>query len=565
VAEDLLIEAEAFQSYGGWVLDPQFLDVMGSPYLLAHGLGRAVDDAETTIDIKQAGRYRVWVRTKDWVPSHHPGRFRLLVNNQPLATTFGCEGRGWIWQDGGLVRLPSGTTRITLRDLTGFDARCDAVFFTSDLESRPPSNANNPMSRWRRALLRIPETPPSAGDFDVVVVGGGIPGCAAALAAARLGLQVALIQNRPVLGGNASPEIGITPRGELRSIVREVAGADRERVIRAEPRIKLYLGWHAMRAAKQENRITSVDAQDTRTGGELRFHAPVFIDCSGVAAVGALAGAEYRLGREARSEFGESLAPEQADSMHHGNTVVFATEVADQPASFPEVPWARKVAGDYAELGGQVVGGQDNIGGLTHFWEYGQWLDPFADAERIRDHLLCAVYGTFANVKAKYPGGAANLRLKWVGYVPAGGESRRLIGDYILTENDIRSQMPFDDAVATCSGHICLHYPGEKYDFRLGDWKFVPVGTYFIPYRCLYSKNVSNLLMAGKHISVSHIAGASTKTMLNGGQMGVATAAAAYLCQKHRTTPRDVHRNHLAELQSIVAEQGEYKNVFRRH
>jgi hypothetical protein len=454
--------------------------------------------------------------------------------------------------------------KLALHDLTGFDGRCDAVFFTSDMDAIPPKHPDETMSRWRRTLLRIPETPPSAGNFDVVVVGGGIPGCSAALAAARLGMEVAFIQNRPVLGGNASPEIGIMPRGELRSIVKEVAGNERERVIRSEKRIKLYLGWHALRAKTQRDGIISVDAQDTATGRELRFAAPIYIDCSGVGAVGFMAGAEFRMGREARNEFNESLAPEQADSMHHGNTVVFGTEVVDHPVLFPDVPWARAVAGDYAELGGQVVDGRDNIGGLTHFWEYGQWLDPFADGERIRDHLFCALYGTFANVKAKYPKGAANLALKWVGHVPAGGESRRLVGDYILTENDIRGQVPFDDAVATCSGHICLHFPGDAYDFRLGDWKFVPVGTYFVPYRCLYSRNVKNLLMAGKHISVTHIAGGSTKTMLNGGQMGVATAAAAYLCCKHRTTPRGVYQDHLAELQMIVAEQGEYKDAFRR-
>ncbi len=225
---------------------------------------------------------------------------------------------------------------------------------------------------------------------------------------------------------------------------------------------------------------------------------------------------------------------------------------------------AQRIAGDFAELGGQVVDGNDNILGLTHFWEYGQWLDPFADAEKIRDHLFCALYGTFANVKARYPKKMANLRLEWMGHVPAGGESRRLMGDYILTENDVRGQTAFDDAVATCSGHICLHFPGDQYDFRLGEWKFVPVGTYVIPYRCLYSRNVDNLLMAGKHISVSHIAGASTKTMLNGGQMGVATAAAAYLCRKHQTSPRGVYQHHLAELRAIVAEQGEYRHVFER-
>ena len=159
----------------------------------------------------------------------------------------------------------------------------------------------------------------------------------------------------------------------------------------------------------------------------------------------------------------------------------------------------------------------------------------------------------------------ANLELERVGHVPAGGESRRLIGDYILTENDIRSGKVFPDAVALCSGHFCLHYPGDKYDFRLGDWKLIPVplftGAVPLP---LLPKNIENLLMAGKHISVSHIAGSATKTMLNGGQTGVATGAAAFLCKKYLTTPRAVQRNHIKELQEVVAEQGQYKDSLKR-
>jgi hypothetical protein len=137
------------------------------------------------------------------------------------------------------------------------------------------------------------------------------------------------------------------------------------------------------------------------------------------------------------------------------------------------------------------------------------------------------------------------------------------MGDYILTENDIREQTAFPDAVATNSGHFCLHFPGAKYDFRLGDWKWIAVKPYSVPFRCLYSRNVENLMMAGKHISVSHIAGSSTKTMLNGGQHGVAVGAAALLCKKYKTTPRGVYQQHLAELRDIVFERGEHKDAMK--
>ena len=152
---------------------------------------------------------------------------------------------------------------------------------------------------------------------------------------------------------------------------------------------------------------------------------------------------------------------------------------------------------------GQVIHDHDNEGGLTHFWEYGQQLNPFQDTEEIRDHLFCAIYGTFATAKRLNPETYANLELLRIGHVPAGDESRRLMGDYILTENDVRSGKVFSDAVALRSGHFCLHYPGDQYDFRLGDWKFVAVPLFTVPFRCLYSKNIDNLLIATFALTVT--------------------------------------------------------------
>ena len=192
----------------------------------------------------------------------------------------------------------------------------------------------------------------------------------------------------------------------------------------------------------------------------------------------------------------------------------------------------------------------------THFWEYGQWLDPYTEAEYIRDHLLCAIYGTFSNVKTLEPDTYANLELEWVAFVPGQGEFRRYKGDYILTETDIREHRHFPDAVVQNSGAFCLHYPrDEKYDFRLKDWKWdTRDGKPFeVPFRCLYSASIGNLMMAGKHISVTHIAGSVTKFMGNGGQHAIATAAAAFLCKKYDVSPRKIHDSHLAELQDMVA------------
>jgi len=577
-AADVLIEAEGFEKRGGWVIDPQFMDVMGSSYLLAHGLGRRVENARAQHTFAEGGTYYVWVRAKDWVPSHHPGRFRVLINGKPLPVELGANGKDWNWERCGRVEIKEGPVTIELKDLTGFDGRCDAIFFTTDAKNTPPAEPNEEMQAWRRKLLGLPEKPVNAGKFDVVVVGGGIAGCAGALTAARLGCRVALIQNRPVLGGNASTEVGLGPKGHLGkrgSLVAELVKRKHDgdlmarELLEAEPTVWLFLNHHANAVVMDGSRIVAVDAVHTGSGVRRRFRAPVFIDCTGRAAIGLLANAETRFGREARAEFNESLAPEKADKMTHGNTITFRTRMAKQPVPFPDVPWATAVAKDYADLGGQIVrpgresgpgpavgGGKGKGSRLTHFWEYGQWLDPNADAEAIRDHLLCAVYGTFANVKRMAPQRYANLAFDWVGHVPATGEYHRLVGDYILTENDIRKARKFPDAVAINRLPFCLHYPGhKKYDFRLGRWQWIRTPPYQVPFRCLYSRNIANLMMAGKHISVTHIAGSSTKVMLNGGQHGLAVGAAAALCKKYNATPREIRQKHIKELQELIAQQ----------
>ncbi len=278
-----LIEAEDFDDYGGWVLDSQFEAQMGSPYLLAHGLGRPVANATTVATIPNSGEYTVWVRAKDWVPSHHPGRFLLSINGVPLKAEFGANGQDWSWQSAGEVVLDKGSVTVALHDLTGFDGRCDAIFLGVD--ATPPPNGVDAASRaWRKRLRGLPEHPVDAGDYDVIVVGGGVSGCAAALTAARLGQRVALIHDRPVLGGNASVEIGLMPRGAQGKVLKELSARTQDgdlvalSLLEAEPTAKVFLQHRIIAAVKNGDRIESVDAVKARGGVERRFRARIFID-----------------------------------------------------------------------------------------------------------------------------------------------------------------------------------------------------------------------------------------------------------------------------------------------
>ena len=213
--ENIWVEAEQFENTGGWVIDPQFVGQMGSSYLLAHGLGEPVETATTTIKFKQQGKYHIWVRTKDWSPfPQGPGKFQIKINNDTIKEIFGGNGVGeWHWQYGGTIAIDNLAVDISLIDLTGFEGRVDAIYFSKKKEE-PPS-ATKELHSFRKKMLNLPLNPIDEGAFDLVVIGGGIAGICASIQAARLGLKVALIQNRPVLGGNNSSEIRIPLQGNM--------------------------------------------------------------------------------------------------------------------------------------------------------------------------------------------------------------------------------------------------------------------------------------------------------------------------------------------------------------
>jgi len=437
-ADQVLLEAENFDDIGGWVVDQQFMDQMGSPYLLAHGLGDPVRDAVTTARFASAGKYRLWVRTRDWVAPWHasgePGRFRVIVGGQTLSTTFGVEGAQWHWQPGGTVKIPAKQVKVALHDLTGFEGRCDAILFS--LDSLPPPNKEPQMTEFRRKLLGLPAKPADAGTFDLVVVGGGMAGTCAALSAARLGLSVALVQDRPVLAGNNSSEVrvwlngarNLKPWPRVGDIVAELEPKRRAHpgtaeiyedqrridVVRAEKNIKLMLGWRVNAAETADGRVTSVTAQDAITGRRVRLHGTLFADCTGDAALGFLAGAEL----------------EMTAKGHMGPTNLWSVVDTGKPSPFPRCPWACDLSSKPFPSDLRALG--------QWFWESGFDRNPIAEAERIRDTNFRGMYGAWdalKNVQKRF----ANYRLGWAAYVAGKRESRRLMGDVLLCKEDFVS------------------------------------------------------------------------------------------------------------------------------
>ena len=567
--DSLLLEARSFTEHGGWTLDPQFEDQMGSPYLLAHGLGKPVANAKTVAAFPSTGTYHVWVRTRNWCAGawDAPGQFKVHVDGKPLAKVFGTEGEKWTWHKGGTVNIDKVQTPVELQDLTGFEGRCDALFFTKDGAYTPPSELQ-PMLAWRRKYKGIPEEPSKTGTFDVVVVGGGLAGCGAALAAGKSGLKVALIHDRPVLGGNASSEIRVHTIGIAGKNKSMIGGIDtkmwkdgngsadsinddkkRQATLDAEKNISQFLDWRLFDVKMNGKRIASCDAHHNRTGETLRFTAPVFIDCSGDAWLGFRAGAEFRYGREAKTEFDEGWdkfkdlwSPDKPDKVTMGVSVLWKTIEGAAASTFPELPWAKPVAKEHAAVDSEWQ------------WEFSSpELDMITDGETIRDHMFRAIYGAFSNAK-KLPK-HANRELEWMGFVSGRRESRRLMGDHIYSLKDITGNTKFPDAVVEEIREVDVHYQrvlkGHPVDY-ISEAMFMKVGTYYVPFRSLYSKNIDNLMMAGRCFSCTHVGLGGPRVQKTTAQMGIATGYAAALCKKYGKLPRAVGAEHVAEMRKMI-------------
>jgi hypothetical protein len=424
-------------------------------------------------------------------------------------------------------------------------------------------------------------------EADLIVIGGGLAGVCCSITAARAGISVVLVQDRPVLGGNASSEVrlwilGATSHmgnnnrwsregGVIDEILLENAWRNPEgnpcildtiileKVI-GEPRIKLLLNTTVdsldMDPSNQAL-IKSVSAFNSQNSTRYRLRAPLFCDASGDGIVGYLAGAAFRMGAEKAEEFGELFAPDTDYGELLGHSIYFYSRDTGAPVKFTPPSYALKDISRiprYRQL-------STSDSGCNLWWlEYGGALDTVHDTEEIKWELWSILYGVWNHIKnsGEFPD-AENLTLEWVGTIAGKRESRRFEGDYMLVQQDIVEQRRHYDAVSFGGWSIDVH-PGEGvYSKRSGCTQWHSKGVYQIPYRCMYSRDIDNLFLAGRITSASHVAFASTRVMATCAHNAQAVGVAAALCRRLDVNPRGLtNREHMATLQKMLVRAGQF-------
>lgn len=436
--------------------------------------------------------------------------------------------------------------------------------------------------------------------YDVVVIGGGLAGVCAAIASARHGAKTAIVQNRPMFGGNASSEIrmhivGASAHASKKNlsetgILMEILLENKRRnphasfsvfdtivweKVRWQENLESFLNTNMDDVILRDGEIQGVICHQNTTETQLTIEGKVFVDATGHGTLGVMAGAASRMGSEGKAEFNEPNAPDEPNRYLMGNSLMFSAIDRGEPVPFIKPDWAYTFTEDELKYrhhdnsctshqdGGATVEFDENANRLPHFSniDSGYWWielggdsnDIIADAEDIRDELLKSIYGVWDHLKNGGDHGAQNLDLDWVGIIPGYRESRRLEGDYLLTENDVRANRVFADAVAYGGWAMDEHTPGGLRDVGKRPSRILNFdGAYTIPYRCYYSRNVKNLMMAGRDISASKMAFGSTRIMGTCAIGGQAVGTAAALAVQHGCSPRQVGQQHIGELQQAL-------------
>lgn len=559
LAATLFVECESFNNLGGWKVDPHSLRQMGSSYVMAHGYGTPVADATTQVTVAEAGDYAVWARTRNWNAewtTGAAGQFKVLVNGAPLAETLGTGAKDWRWVKAGAVRLAKGPVTLALRDLTGFNGRCDALCLTTE--------AGEPV-RPAPALADAPRT------YDHIVVGGGIAGICAALAASRYGVETLLLQDRGVLGGCNSSEIRVSAGGfmhtgpypALGNVLEEILpvrgdyGVLEAKFYEDDRKANAFTfpGKHAHLALNKyvyavekdaSGRLAAVLARDTLTGRDTRYRAKLFTDATGDGVIARLAGCATMYGREERSRWGEACAPVKADRQVMGHSIQWTTRNAGGAVAFPDIDWALPFTEKTVHY----------VHGGSWWQEAGQYRDMSEETEAIRDYGLLAIFSNWSFIKNRSARKAdyARAAIDWISPIGGKRESYRVVGDYVLTETDLENQRKFDDGTAVITWDIDFHFPDPdnvkdfKEPFRSCAYHRGFGAPMQVPYRCLYAKDSPNLFLAGRDISCSHGAFAAVRVQRTLGMLGEVVGIAAGICKAKGCSPREVHAQHLALL-----------------
>ena len=582
----LWLETEGFEKYGKWRLDTQFVHKMGSAYLLAPSAGTPVQDALTHVRIPRDGTWRLWARTKDWVPTHSPGKFVITVRGQE-SKVLGASGKpGWRWEQAGEFELKAGLAGIRLVDRSGYFARCDAILLTTDLAYVPP-DGDEPLAKERQRLQGLPAEIADGGSFDVVVVGAGTTGMGAAIAAARNGAKTALVFDRPVLGGNASVELGVGIHGashahpnareggyieemKLLKSHRKLANASQAYALQAQAAKDLAL-FPDRRVLKVEKsgagHLESVLALDTLTGGWTRYRAKMFIDCTGDGWVGFYAGVPVRFGREGQEEFGEAEAPETPDRRTMSGVIItdgswcFSLKDAGHPVAYETPEWARVLPPDFRRKLKPVVRSR---GGFTAAWwiEHSGDVDDLEDPEGARDELVKISLDYFGWGKNKWEHRdlMKNYTITWIPFIDGRRETMRLMGDYLLTGNDQKAATMFPDRISYGGCPMDTHDPlGMTNPNGNGYWRVHPyLPLYSIPYRILYNPKFDNLFFAGRCSSVTHMALGSVRVESTLATLGQACGTAAKMCIDGGLTPKQLGERRIRDLQQLLMKQDQY-------
>lgn len=430
--------------------------------------------------------------------------------------------------------------------------------------------------------------------FDLVVCGGGLAGTCSAILAARQGLKVALVQDRPVLGGNSSSEIRVgvhgaatywpwaAETGPICEVMDEERFVNSEAVFEGstnsmwdlvlydavvrEQNLTLLLNTSARGVElAADGRLESVRCSQLGSEKELALHAPLFVDATGDGTVAAVAGAQWRIGRESRDEFGEPKAPEQPDDVCQGSTVQFHAVDMGRPVPFTPPDWAVKYPNDDV----LVWRNHNSIRGGYWWIEIGHPYHQIDDYDRVRHELMRHVLGVWDHIKnhCEHSERAANLQLDWVGTVPGKRESRRIMGPHVLTEREIHARTLFADRVTHGGWFLDEHVKGgvlaidqkpeqSAYEYDIKDLQQCPV--YSIPLSSLVSRDVGNVMLAGRDISASHMALMSTRVMGTCAAIGQAVGAAAVVCKARGCLPAELAADAVAEVQQLLLKEDHY-------